>query len=152
MWIFFLIGVKKTECWVNVNLYIYIAKVATRGSSVQDGIYALGKAHVHSTSSQKFPRCCLWNGSNVCLIDDGPLSSFQGRASSTSSFHASLFQAINGVMSLALCLQVVSQAPQHLRSFKKQTTCEGCFACQSICSVISHHSSLSRAIHPQEFS
>ena len=27
---------------------------------------------------QKFPKRCLWNGSNVRLIDDGPLSSFQG--------------------------------------------------------------------------
>ena len=32
------------------------------------------------------------------LIDDGPLSSFQGRSSSASSFHASLLQAIDGVM------------------------------------------------------
>ena len=31
-----------------------------------------------------------WNGSRGHLIDDGPLSSFQGRSSSTSSFHASL--------------------------------------------------------------
>ena len=39
---------------------------------------------------------------DVCLIDDrGPLLSFQGRSSSTSStFHTSLFQVINGVMSL----------------------------------------------------
>ena len=29
--------------------------------------------------SQKFPQRCFWNGSNVRLIDDGPLSSFQGR-------------------------------------------------------------------------
>ena len=29
--------------------------------------------------SLKFPQRCLWNGSNVRLIDDGPLSSFQGR-------------------------------------------------------------------------
>ena len=35
-------------------------------------------------------------------------------------------------MSLALCLQVVSQAPQHFRSFKMPATCNGCFACQSI--------------------
>ena len=66
--------------------------------------------------SQTFPQRCLWNGSNVRLTDDGPLSSFQGRSSSASSFHASLLQAINGVMSLALCPQVVSQAPQHFRS------------------------------------
>ena len=71
-------------------------------SSVQDGIYALGKAHnmrparlsvVSPTSPLK--------RSNVRLIDDGPLSSFQGRSSSASSFHASLLQAIDGVMSLA---------------------------------------------------
>ena len=31
--------------------------------------------------SEKFPQRCLWNGSNVRLIDDGPLSSFQGTSS-----------------------------------------------------------------------
>ena len=39
--------------------------------------------------SQKFPQCRLWNGSIVRLTDDGPLSSFQGRLSIASSFHAS---------------------------------------------------------------
>ena len=34
--------------------------------------------------SQKFPRRCLWNGCNVRLTDDGPLSSFRGRSSSAS--------------------------------------------------------------------
>ena len=86
------------------------------------------------------------------FIDDGPLSSFQGRSSSASSFHASLLQAVDGVMSLALYPQVVSQAPQHFRSSKKQATCEGCFARQPICSVISLHPGMSRAVHPQEFS
>ena len=70
--------------------------------------------------SRKFPQHCLWNGSNVRLNDDGPLLSFQGRLSSASSFrrlsstsffHASLLQAIDGVMSLTLCTQVVPQAP-----------------------------------------
>ena len=32
-----------------------------------------------------------------CASDDGPLSPFQGRSSSTSSFNAFLLQAINGV-------------------------------------------------------
>ena len=41
--------------------------------------------------------------SNVRLIGDGPLSPFQGRSSSASSFHASLLQKIDGLMSLALC-------------------------------------------------
>ena len=53
-------------------------------------------------------------------------------------------QAIDGVMSLALCLQVVSQVPQHFTSSEKQATCEGCFARQSVCSVISLHSGMSR--------
>ena len=50
-----------------------------------------------------------------------------------------LLQAINGVMSLALCPQVVSQVsqvPQHSRSSEKQAISEGCFVCQCICSVI----------------
>ena len=102
--------------------------------------------------SQKFSQRGLWSGSNVRLIDDGPLSSFQGRSSSTnSSFHASLLQAIDGVLSLDLCPLVVSQASQHFRPSEKQVTCEGCFARQSICSVISLHSGVSRAAHPQEF-
>ena len=102
--------------------------------------------------SQKFPQRCLWNGPNVCLINDGPLSSFQGRSPSASSFNASVFQAIDGVMSLALYPQVVSQASQHFISSEKQATCDGCFARQSVCSVISLHSGMFRAVHPQEFS
>ena len=38
------------------------------------------------------------------------------------SSNASSFQAIGDVTSLALCLQVVSQAPQHFRSSEKQAT------------------------------
>ena len=82
-------------------------------SSVQDGIYVLEKAHfsLHPIS-QKFPQCCLWNGSSVRLIDESPLLSFQERSPSTSSFNTSLLQVISCVMSLALCLLVVSQASQ----------------------------------------
>ena len=40
-------------------------------------------------------------------------------------------------MSLALCPQVVSQAPQYFRSSEKQATCEGYFSRQSICSAMS---------------
>ena len=88
------------------------------------------------------------------MIDDGPFSRpfIQGRLSSASSFHASLLQAIDGVLSLALCPQLVSQAFEHFRSTEMQATCEGCFARQSVCSVISLHSGMSRAVHPQEFS
>ena len=48
------------------------------------------KAHNYALHpvSQKFPQFGLRNSSNVHLIDDGPLLSFQGRSSSASSFHA----------------------------------------------------------------
>ena len=78
--------------------------------------------------------------------------SFQGRSLSASSSHASLLQATDGVMSLALCPQVVSKVPKHFRPSEKQATSNGCFARQSICSVISLQPGISRAVHPQEFS
>ena len=78
-------------------------------------------------------KMCLCSGKSLCALH--PIT--PGRSSSTSSFHVSLLQAIGGVMSLALCPQVVSQAPQHFRSSEKQATCEGCLALQFICSVIS---------------
>ena len=62
-----------------------------------------------------------------------------------------LLQAIDGVVSLALCAQVVSRASQHFISFEKRAACEGCFSRQSICSDISLHSGKTRAIHSQEF-
>ena len=103
-------------------------------SSVQDGIHALGKTHVHSVPSlRSFPNVAFETVPMFAwLTNNGPLLSFQGKSSSTSSFRAFLFQAINGVMSLALCSQVVSQAPQHFKYSKKLATCEGCFACQCI--------------------
>ena len=82
--------------------------------------------------SQKFPKIAYETVPGFIWF---PFSSFQGRLLRTSSLHASLLQVINGVMSLALCLHVVSQAPQHFRSSEEQTTCDGCFARQSICSV-----------------
>jgi len=39
---------------------------------------------------QRFPHRSLWNGSNVGLIDDGLLSSIQGRPPSASTFHTYL--------------------------------------------------------------
>ena len=72
-------------------------------SSVQDGIYVLGKAHNYAltASLRSFPNVA--NGSNVHLIEDGPLSSFQERSYSASFFHAYLLQTIDGMMSLASC-------------------------------------------------
>ena len=74
---------------------VYVAchqQMSVQFSSVQDGTYALGKAHNYALHpiSERFPQRCLWYDSNVRQTDDGPLSSFQGRSSSASFFHASL--------------------------------------------------------------
>ena len=62
--------------------------------------------------SQKFPCHILSNSSNR-----GSFSSFQGRLLGTFSCYSSVHQLISGVMTLALCPQVGSQASQHFRSF-----------------------------------
>ena len=49
-------------------------------------------------------------------------------------------------MSMALYSQVVSQVPQHFKSSETQATCDGCFSRQSVCSVISLHSGMSKAV------
>ena len=51
-----------------------------------------------------------------------------------------------GVVFMALCPQVVSQSPQHFRASEIQATFDGFFARQSVCSVISLHSGMSRAV------
>ena len=71
---------------------------------------------------------------------------------SASSFHAPRHQAINGVVSLAMCPQVVSQAPQHFGSSETQTTCYSCFSCTLVYrSFISLEAGMARAVHPKEF-
>ena len=80
----------------------------------------------------------------------GGVSSIQGRSTTAALLYACLFQAIDGVMSLILYQQVVSQFPQHLGSSETQTTWHGCFVGQSVCSVISLDSSMSRTVDPQE--
>ena len=70
--------------------------------NAQKSPYAL-----HTPSLTSFPNVAFWNGSSVGLINDGPLSPFQGRSASASSFHASLLQAVDGVVTVALCPQGV---------------------------------------------
>ena len=83
-------------------------------SSVQDSIYKPGKAHIPLYPiSQEFLHCCLLNSLNVCLSDNSLFSFFDWRSSSSSSFYTCFHQAISGVTSLALSLEVVSQASQH---------------------------------------
>ena len=36
-----------------------------------------GSLYAFHPISQKFTQCCLWDNSNVGLIDDGPFTSFQ---------------------------------------------------------------------------
>ena len=87
--------------------------------SVQDGIYAIGKAHMRSTPSlRSFANVAFGISPNVGLIDDGPFSSYQGRSLSASSVYASLLQATDGVMSLAVYPQVVYQAPKYFIIFR----------------------------------
>ena len=82
----------------------------------------LGKAQMRFAPSLRSFQCCLANSSSAGLIDGGSFSSFQGKSSSASSFYVSLLPTIAGVMPLALCPQagLVSQAPQHFRSFETQ--------------------------------
>ena len=120
--------------------------VTPRGSvrHISSMLCARRSAYVRHPASQKLPQLCLWNSSYVRLT--------RGWSSSASSFHASLLKVIDGVVFLALRPLVVSLAPRHFRSSEKQATCEGCFAGHSICSIISRHSSMSKAVQPREFS
>ena len=107
-------------------------------SSVQDGGYALGKAHMHSIQSlRSFPNVALETVPMLVWLTmalSRPLKQDRWAFSLSTPY---LLQAIDGVMSLALCPHVVSQAPKHFRSSETQAACDGDFARQSICSVIS---------------
>ena len=66
----------------NLASIVYRVQFSSRWClCAQKSLYALH--HI----SQKFPRRRVCNGSNVRLIDNGPLSSFQWRSSSASLFH-----------------------------------------------------------------
>ena len=83
---------------------------------------------------------------SLCLSPPGEIDSVMSLALFPQVVSTSLssFQAIDGVMSLALWPQVVSQAPHNFRSSETQAACGGCFARQSVCSVISPDSGMSR--------
>ena len=71
--------------------------------SLRWNVLARKRPYERHPSLRRLSNGIFWKSSKVRLTDDGPLSSFQERSSSASSFHASLLQAIDGVMSLALC-------------------------------------------------
>ena len=91
-------------------------------NSVQHGIYALGEAHMRSTPSlRSIPNVAIETVPMFVWLTMALSRPFKEDrlAEEEASFHASLLQAIDGVMSLALCQQVGSRAPQHLRSSEK---------------------------------
>ena len=95
----------------------------------------LGKALVLSTLSLRIcPNVAFETVPMfVSVNDDGPLSSFQGRSPSASSFNASLLQAIDGVTSLALCPQVVSVSIfSTLQIFRGEASCLWGLLCQPV--------------------
>ena len=103
-------------------------------------IYALGEEKKNKTKtyalhlhSRKCPQRRLWN---VLLIDDGPSRPLK---KDRRVLPLSLLQAIDRVMGhLALCVQVLPQAPQHFGSSQAQAvTCDGCSAHRSLYSVTS---------------
>ena len=97
----------------------------------------------------KFPNVAFdslsyWNNSSLQWLDNVPLSSFQGRLSSTFSFP--LFLRLSAsydqwwdVLDFVPAGSVSSSST--LQIF--QAACDGCFACQSICLVMSGMSSAS---------
>ena len=78
----------------------------------------------------------------VSVTDDGPFSSFQGRSPSASSFKRLSTPSDRwcDVPGFVPAGSVSPQSSQYFRSSaEKQAICEGCFARQSICSVVSLH-------------
>ena len=107
--------------------------------TVQDGICALEKANMFLTIFQKFPWHCI---KTVIVFDWWRPFLFPSKEDHQAfPLFMHLLHAINGAVSLDLCLQVVFQAPQHFRPPEMQAICDGCFACHSVCLVIFLHSS-----------
>ena len=71
-----------------VPMFIWLMLALSR-PTVQDGTYMLGKAHIHLTPSLVSLSDVALD-TNVCLADDGPFSSFQGRVLGVSPLSASL--------------------------------------------------------------
>ena len=102
---------------------------------------------------------CFWNSSNVRLTDDGPLSSFQGRLSSTSVLFPSTL--LSSRRSMVWCpwlnarqLLNTSDLPRcslwyNRTGWRKTPTYLLTSKMQgmSVCSVISLHSGMSRAVY-----
>ena len=77
-------------------------------------------------SPRRFSDVAFFNGYDFRLICLSHPSVGDHRA--LSSVHASLLQEIDGVILLALCTQVVSQAPQRFKVSEVQATDDACLA------------------------
>ena len=99
---------------------------------------ALWRALPHLSEISSTLSLLLWNGSSVHLIDNGSLSSFQGRSSNTSSFCSSV-QVIDGVVALALSPLVMSQAPQYFTSSKRQCSPDWQWLCLILSGKVVKH-------------
>ena len=79
---------------------VFLSLLAAQFSSVQFKVVSMRseKVHMRSTPSlTQLPNVAFETVPVFSLTDDGPFSSFQGKSSSASSFHASLLQEIDGV-------------------------------------------------------
>ena len=95
----------------------------------------LWKSHSHSTLLlRSFPSIPLETVSMFMMVLSNLFRKYcqQERLSRAYSSYTFLPRVVSNVMSLALCPLVVSQAPQHFRSFEVQASCDGSFACQSV--------------------
>ena len=95
----------------------------------------LGKSHSHSTLLlRSFPSIALETVSMFMMVLSNLFKKCcqQERLPRAYSLYTFLLRVVSNVVSLALCPLVVSQAPQHFRSFEVQASCDGSFACQSV--------------------
>ena len=87
------------------------------------GLHLPNERHLSEVSptwfSEQF-QCCRCCCCCCCCYWQGPLTSFQSTPFIAASFCASPLRGVHVVASLALCLQVMSQAPQHFRPSETQ--------------------------------
>ena len=117
---------------LSLSPYIKKSKIQTHGvgvnglpggfwllCSVQDDIYGPLRKPIRAPPSVS--QSCLWNNFSLVSVwsEDDPFPSAGEWSSSAPSLYTSLLQAIDSVLSLALCPHVVSQAPQHFNSLKR---------------------------------
>ena len=121
---------------VDVKHHVYLSggEILIFSSSVQDGIYALGKPHIRSTPSVRcFPSVAFETGPTFVRLTMDLFRPFNWRSSSASSSRRSM----------AWYPWLVSQAPERFRSSETQSCCDGCFS-QFVCTVISLDSGMPR--------